>query len=69
MTALQAQIQCSTTAGAPTCTSCAAVPAEKGLTCNVLALCELEHVLHPVDDLEAAIWGDLSHIARVEEAV
>ena len=32
-------------------------------------LCQLEHVLQAVDDLEAALRGDLAHVTSVEEAV
>ena len=39
------------------------------LTCNVLALCQLEHVFDAVNDLEAAGWCQLSHISRVEVAI
>lgn len=39
------------------------------VTCNVLALGQLEHVFDAVNDLEAAVWSQLTHIARMEVAI
>lgn len=41
----------------------------RDFTCYILALCKLEHILYPVNDLETAIWRQLAHIARVKVPV